>query len=130
MNNDIINMPYPNPEIEKDFPDRVLRAAQFAPFSALVGYEDAVKETARRTDGKIELDEYQKIQLNKTILLIAEDRDRTAKITFFRADTKKSGGAYLTVHGRVKKIDEAERVIIMEDNLKISIDDIVAVERM
>lgn len=57
-------MNYPNPEIEKDFPDKILRAAQFAPFAALNGYEEAVAETARLTDKKIELDEYQKDELN------------------------------------------------------------------
>jgi len=48
--NDILNIPYPNPEIEKDFPDKILRAAQFAPFAALTGYDEAVEETARLTD--------------------------------------------------------------------------------
>ena len=61
---DILNMQYPNPEIEKDFPDKILRAAQFAPFAALTGYDEAVEETARLTDSKIELDEYQKSELN------------------------------------------------------------------
>ena len=57
---DILNYQYPNPEIEKDFPDKILRAAQFAPFAALTGHDEAVKETARLTDQRIELDEYAK----------------------------------------------------------------------
>ena len=61
---DILNMPYPNMQIEKDFPDKVLRAAQFAPFAALTGYDDAVTEKARLTEKKIELDEYEKEELN------------------------------------------------------------------
>ena len=130
MNNDIINMPYPNPDIEKDFPDRVLRAAQFAPFSALVGYEDAVEETARRTDEKDELDEYQKEQLNEKIISLGKEKNPCVKITFFKSDLKKSGGAYLTVSGSIRKIDENERVIIMVDNLKIPIDDISGIERI
>ena len=62
---DILNMQYPNPEIEKDFPDKILRAAQFAPFAALTGYDEAVIETARLTDSKLELDEYTKEELNR-----------------------------------------------------------------
>jgi len=50
---DILNTPYPNPEIEKDFPDPVLRGAQFAPFAALTGHDEAIEETARLTDGKV-----------------------------------------------------------------------------
>ena len=68
--NDILNMPYPNPEIEKDFPDKILRAAQFAPFAALTGYDEAVEETARLTDSKLELDEYQKAELNDKLLFL------------------------------------------------------------
>lgn len=60
MYDDIINMEYPNAEIERDFPDKVLRAAQFAPFAALTGYDDAVKETARQTYEKINANEYTK----------------------------------------------------------------------
>ena len=55
---DILNMPYPNPEIEKDFLDKILRSAQFAPFAALTGHDEAIEETARLTDSKVELDEY------------------------------------------------------------------------
>lgn len=62
--NDILNMQYPNPEIEKDFPDKILREAQFAPFAALTGYDDTIAETARRTDSKLELDEYEIEKLN------------------------------------------------------------------
>ena len=64
---DILNMEYPNPEIEKDFPDRILREAQFAPFAALTGYNDAISETARQTDGRTELDEYELEKLNIAI---------------------------------------------------------------
>ena len=69
---DILNMQYPNPEIEKDFPDKILRAAQFAPFAALTGYDEAVIETARLTDSKLELDEYTK-EGNKVKYIRATD---------------------------------------------------------
>ena len=85
--NDILNMPYPNLEIEKDFPDKILRAAQFAPFAALTGYDEAVEETARLTDAKLELDEYQKAELNDKLQFINNSEDNEdVCITYFVPD--------------------------------------------
>ena len=127
--NYILNMPYPNPDIEKDFPDEILRAAQFAPFAALTGFDEEIEETARLTDIKVELDEYQKAELNDKLLFLnnSED-DEEVSITYFVPDKKKSGGAYLTITGAVAKIREYERDVIMEDGMQIPIDDIFAIE--
>lgn len=126
---DILNMQYPNPEIEKDFPDKILRAAQFAPFAALTGYDEAVEETARLTDSKIELDEYQKSELNdKLQFLNNSDTDEEVSITYFVPDKKKSGGAYITKRGIVLKIREYEKDVVMDDGTEIPIDDIFAIE--
>ena len=127
--NDILNMPYPNPEIEKDFPDKILRAAQFAPFAALTGYDEAVEETARLTDSKVELDEYQKAELNdKLIFLNNSESDEEVCITYFVPDKKKSGGAYITKKGIVLKIREYEKDVVMDDGSEIPIDDIIAID--
>ena len=127
--NDILNMPYPNPEIEKDFPDKILRAAQFAPFAALTGYDEAVEETARLTDSKVELDEYQKAELNdKLIFLSNSESDEEVCITYFVPDKKKSGGAYITKKGIVLKIREYEKDVVMDDGSEIPIDDIIAID--
>ena len=85
---DILNMQYPNSEIEKDFPDKILRAAQFAPFAALTGYDEAVIETARLTDSKLELDEYTKEELNRKLNFISENIDDLPEtsITYFIPD--------------------------------------------
>ena len=64
---DIVNMSYPNADIEKAFPGEVLRAAQFAPFAALTGYDEEVKEAARRTVEEAELDEYEKELINNKL---------------------------------------------------------------
>ena len=69
---DILNMKYPNPEIERDFPDKILREAQFAPFAALTGHNDAIDEAARQTDRKIELDEYEIERLNNKLKYLSE----------------------------------------------------------
>ena len=126
---DILNMPYPNPEIEKDFPDKILRSAQFAPFAALTGHDDAIEETARLTDIKVELDEYQKAELNDKIQLINNsDADEEVSITYFVPDKKKSGGAYITKRGIVLKVREYEKDIVMDDGTEISIEDVFAIE--
>ena len=126
---DILNIPYPNPEIEKDFPDKILRAAQFAPFAALTGYDEAVEETARLTDSKIELDEYQKAELNERLqYLCNSENDEEVSITYFVPDKRKSGGAYITKKGVVLKVREYEKDVVMEDGTEIPIDDIMAIE--
>lgn len=126
---DILNMPYPNPEIEKDFTDKILRSAQFAPFAALTGHDEAIEETARLTDTKVELDEYQKAELNdKLQFLNNSDTDEEVIITYFVPDKKKSGGAYITKRGIVLKVREYEKDVVMDDGTEITIDDIFAIE--
>ena len=127
--NDILNMQYPNPDIEKDFPDEILRAAQFAPFAALTGFDEEVEETARLTDSKVELDEYQKVELNDKLLFLNNSvDDEEVSVTYFVPDKKKSGGAYITKRGSVLKVREYEKDVIMDDGTEIPIDDIIAIE--
>lgn len=105
------------------------RAAQFSPFSALTGYEDAVKETARLTDQKIELSEETKSVLSAKLNLIQDSIEKRPEIaiTYFQADEKKSGGEYVTEIGVVKRIDPYQRVVVMQNKMKIPIDDIVEI---
>ena len=127
--NDILNAPYPNPEIEKDLPDKILRAAQFAPFAALTGYDEAVEETARLTDSKVELDEYQKAELNDRLqFLNNSEEDEAVGITYFVSDKRKSGGSYITKKGIVLKVREYEKDVVMDDGTEIPIDDIMTIE--
>ena len=130
MYKDIINMPYPNPEIEKDFPDKVNREAQFAPFAALTGYDDAVEETARLTHNRIELDETAKEELSRKLAYIRDNIKTMSQvtITFFVPDDKKEGGEYVSVTDRVKKIRSFENDIVMQNNTVIQIEDIISVE--
>lgn len=103
------------------------RAAQFAPFAALTGYEEAVRETARLTSERIELDEDHKAILDEQLFQIQQrimERPEVS-ITYYRPDEKKDGGAYLTVKGNMKKIDAYERMVILEDQSRIPIDDII-----
>lgn len=126
---DILNMKYPNPEIERDFPDKILREAQFAPFAALAGYNDAIAETARQTSTKIELDEYEIERLNNRLKYLSDSEDgHEVIITYFVPDKKKDGGAYVSKSGVVLKIREYERDIVMDDGTKIPIDDIYSLD--
>ncbi len=103
------------------------RAAQFAPFAALTGYGDAVKETARITDKRIEIDEGLKNVINEKLKLIEKDISNRPKvtITYFVYDNKKSGGKYKEKTGNVKKIDLIEQTLTMTDKTKIPIREII-----
>ena len=126
---DIIHLPRP---ISKTHPPMPMmdRAAQFSPFAALTDYDAAIKETARLTDEKIELDEYAKDALNERLQILAErikDHPEIA-ITYFQPDAKKNGGTYVTAIGAVKKIDEYERFVVMTDGTAIFFEDIVRID--
>ena len=126
---DIINMPH---HVSGKHPQMPLatRAAQFLPFAALTGYDAAVEETARLTSDRMELDENRKTELNEKLLLLQEclSQRPAARITFFKKDEKKDGGAYISAVGNVKKIDQIEGVVILINGTVIRIDDIVEVE--
>lgn len=125
---DILNMKYPNSEIERDFPDKILREAQFAPFAALTGYNDAIDEAARQTDRKIGLDEYEIERLNNKLKYLSEASETDeVVITYYVPDKKKDGGAYVSKSGMVIKVREYERDIVTDDGTKIPIEDIYSI---
>ena len=99
------------------------RAAQFSPFAALVGYDEAVIETARLTNEKIILDDDAVSTINRALLQIDSGKTSVA-ITHFVPDMFKSGGEYLITSGTVKKIDRIEQTVILTDGTSIHIDDI------
>lgn len=106
------------------------RAAQFASFKALSGYEYAVDETARLTDAKIELDETTIDLLNAKIQILQDHIAEEPEIivTYFLPDKKKSGGKYVTTSGKVKRIDDYERRIQLTDRKSVSMDDILSLD--
>ena len=126
---DIINLPHHVSATHTPMPVAD-RAAQFSPFAALTGYEDAIDETARLTQEWIELDENEKERLNEKFQQIREQLPTHPQVifTYFEPDQKKQGGAYLTVEGRVKKIDEYRGAFILEDGREVLIESIVGVE--
>lgn len=125
---DIINLPH---HVSPTRPRMSMadRAAQFSPFAALSGYGDAVKETARLTGQRIELDESAKAALDEKLRLLAEvieDRPE-AVITYFLPDRRKAGGEYVTVSGTVKRADSVQRELVMMNGTRIPVEDILDV---
>lgn len=123
---DIIN--HPHHVSSRHTPMTLLnRAAQFAPFAALTGYDEAVKETARYTDDEAELDESRLEILNERLRLLQSMRSErpVVTVTFFQSDERKTGGAYVAATGSVKNTDDYERAVFMEDGTVIPIDRII-----
>lgn len=126
---DIVNLP---PHISKRYPQPSMmdRAARFAPFAAITGYEEMVLEEARVTEERVDLDEGALSLLNEKLNMIQEFLDEEPEVTimYFEPDKKKTGGAYVNIAGIVKRIDEYEHLVIMTDGKKIRIEDIFALE--
>lgn len=106
------------------------RAAQFAPFAALTGHEAAIKETARLTDEKVTLDENARALLDEKLRMVQEmpEGRREVTVTYFLPDEKKNGGHYVSVTGKVRKIDGYRQSVIMTDGSRIPVDDIIEIE--
>ncbi len=125
---DIIRLPH---HVSQNHPQMSMhdRAAQFAPFAALTGYEAAVGETARLTTERRELDAQEAEELNRRLTdLAARLKDRPkVTIEYSVPDERKSGGAYVTVTGRVRNISVAERLLVMEDGTEIPMEDVDSV---
>lgn len=126
--NDIINLPHyvskKHPQMSKE-----ARSAQFAPFAALSGYEDAIKETAKLTDNKIELSDEMINIINDKLLFIEKNiQDKPLiTITYFVPDKRKNGGEYISVTNSIKQIDLINNIIILTNKKKICINDIIGI---
>ena len=123
-----INLPH---HVSRNHPQIPLRdrAAQFAPFAALTGYEAAVGETARLTAERRKLDPQEAAELNRRLTeRAARLKDRPeATIEYFVPDDRKAGGAYVSVTGRVRHISVPEKTLVMEDGTVISLEDVDSV---
>lgn len=128
---DIIHLPH---HVSKTRPPMSMadRAAQFSPFAALTGYDDAILETGRLTDEKLEAGEERLAVLNTQFRILMDhlaDHPEVS-VTYFVPDDRKSGGAYVTVKGRVKKVNDFDRFLVLQDGLRIPMDDVAEMEFM
>ena len=128
MNNrydEIMELPH---HVSKTRPQMPLsdRAAQFAPFAALTGYDSAIKETGRLTDERIELDEEALAALDRKYQLLMDtlDDEPAVTITYFQPDERKAGGQYVSATGTVKKVDTFGRRILLQDGTRIPLDSV------
>ncbi len=128
---DIIDMPHHEPE---HHPRMTMwnRAAQFAPFAALTGYDAAIKETARQTDTFMELDDCDTDRLNSQMseLMPIIHTHPDIEIVYFQPDSHKAGGSYQSMTGALKIIDEVEHLLILTDGRTIPIANIVNIQRI
>ena len=126
---DILNLPHHTSTVQPAMPMQN-RAAQFAPFAALVGYDALIRETARLTDQKVELDESVKAELNEKLRLLLEllPQQPEVTITYFQPDSRKAGGAYRTTNGIVRKFLLNENLLVMMDGSQIPVDAIAALD--
>lgn len=126
---DMIDLPHPT---SKKHPRMSIRdrAAIFSPFAALSGHGAAIAETARLTDPRMELDEDTKAELDRRQAMLLEhiEEQPEVTVTWFQPDERKEGGAYLTVTGRLKKLDKIRRVLVLTDGTKILLANVVELE--
>ena len=126
---DIIHLPH---HVSRIHPQMSMedRAAQFSPFAALTGYDAAIAETARLTDQRVELDEYERQALNEKLQFISEHLKDHPKvsITYFLSDAWKDGGEYVTVTGNIKKLDDYEHRIVLMDGSRILMEDVTMID--
>lgn len=126
---DILHLPRP---ISTSHPPMPIenRAAQFSPFAALTGYEEAIKDTARITIRRIQLDEHELSSLDQKLGQLIEMLSKRPEIsiTYFQSDGTKKGGKYITTSNIIKKIDDFEKLLILESGEKIPIQDILTID--
>lgn len=131
MNNysDIIDHPHYQSKTRMPM-SMINRAAQFAPFAALSGYDEAVREAERVTDHRPKLDESEIALLNDKLqyLHVTKGNHPAVSITYFVKDQTKDGGACETVTGTLKNIDAVFYYVVMDDGTLIPIADICAID--
>jgi hypothetical protein len=110
--------------------DMEKRAAQFMPFRALTGHEEAVAETARLTERRIELSEEEREDLDRQLKILEEHLPERplVQVTYFLADPLKEGGSYEEMAGRIRRIDPVEKCLMFADRTKIPLEDILSLE--
>jgi hypothetical protein len=126
---DIIDLPH---HVSQKHPpmDMEKRAAQFMPFRALTGHEEAVAETARLTERRIELSEEEREDLDRQLKILEEHLPERplVQVTYFLADPLKEGGSYEEMAGRIRRIDPVEKCLMFADRTKIPLEDILSLE--
>ena len=126
---DMLELPH---HISRERPQMAMeeRGAQFSPFAALTGDGDAIRETGRLTERQLELEPDVKDRLNEKLRLLMElpSPRSEVSIVYFLPDEKKEGGSYVSVRGRVKKVDENSRQIVLENGGRIPLEAVMELD--
>ena len=123
---DIINLPH---HVSRNHPQMSMAdcAAQFSPFAALTGHDAAIAEAARLTDARPILDESVKQEISDLLQLASTDSNLVLNIVYFVPDTRKAGGSYMEISGRIKKLLPHEKLLILDTGIRIPVENIVKV---
>lgn len=123
---DIIHLPH---HVSRNHPQMSMadRAAQYSPFAALTGHDAAIAEAAHLTDERPILDESVKQEISNLLQLAATDSNLVLNIVYFGPDSRKSGGTYMEITGSIKKLIPHEKLLIMDTDTRIPVEDIVEV---
>ena len=123
---DIINMPH---HVSRTHPQMSMadRAAQFSPFAAFTGHDGIIAEAARLTDERPILDESVKQEISDLLQLASTDSNLVLNLVYFVPDTRKTGGTYMEITERIKKLIPHEKLLIMDTGTRIPVEDIVEV---
>lgn len=126
---DIIHLPHPV-SLRHPPMSSMNRAAQFSPFAALNGYDDAIRETGRLTQERVELTQERREELDRTLSgLLQRIREcPEIRVTYFVPDERKAGGSYATAEGRLKKVDPWKRELVLTNGLRVDMDEVFALE--
>lgn len=126
---DIIHLPHHTSSHRAGMP-MIDRAAQFSPFAALTGYEDVIEETGRLTDTVSELTDSSKQMLDERFRILAENCGMTPQVTvtWFEPDRLKTGGSFVTVTERLKRVDEYEQTLRLTDGREIPMEAIRSIK--
>ncbi len=125
---DMIHMQHPDPDPARHPRMSMMdRAAQFSPFAALTGYDDAIEETARLVGHRVEPDEDERRRMDEMLFLLKGklgDHPETI-VTHFVPDERKEGGQYVNFRGNLRRIDEAEKTMLFTDGTVIRLEDVI-----
>lgn len=122
---DIIQLPH---HVSRNHPQMSMadRAAQFSPFAALTGHDAAIAEATRLTDERPILDESVKQEISDLLQLASTDSNLVLNIVYFVPDTRKPGGSYAEITGRIKKLLPHEKLLIMNTGTRVPVGDVVS----
>ena len=123
----MVTRSHPDPKYHTRMPMES-RAAQFAPFAALIGYEEAVEEAHRLTDHRPELSEEEKETLDRSLQKVLDDLEKDVTIKRFIPDGVQEGGSIATAKGRIRRLDTYHKLLVMEDGSRIPLNEILSLQ--